>query len=184
MGGFTALVVNSVDRRPRATFAMCPMYGTGSMVPQVRRLTSLLRVEDWGRPVPTSVLGGELDPMVRAEDLRALHERLAPPKSLVLVARAGHVPWADGAQQVHEQYRQGYLSGAFPDPEIDAIALGTAMRPFAELCTEEQAGVTARALCLAHLDLHLGRNERARTFLEVDLANALETRGVSVEIHV
>ena len=126
MGGFTALAVNSVSRRPRAVFAMCPLWGQRSMLPQVRRLAPLLRVDDWGRPVATCLLTGELDPMVVADDVRLLHRTLALPKRLYVLARAGHLHWADGAQAAHEQFRQAYLSGAFPGPEIDAIALGTA----------------------------------------------------------
>ena len=54
MGGFSSLPINSVDRRVAAVFAMCPMYGTRSLAPQVRRLDGLLRTEDWARPVPPS----------------------------------------------------------------------------------------------------------------------------------
>src|SRR5262245_46685150 len=49
MGGFTSLALNSIDPRPSATFAVCPMSGTRSPVPQVRRLQRLLRVDDWKR---------------------------------------------------------------------------------------------------------------------------------------
>lgn len=182
MGGFTALALNSIDSRPRAVFAMCPMYGERSMVPQVRRLQRLLRVDDWGRPVPALVLSGELDPMVNAEDMRILFGRLKAPKRLVLVARAGHLHWADGAADAHELYRRNYLSGAFPDPEIDAIALGTAMRPFGELCGEEQAGSAARALCAAHLDEWLRGDAQARAFLDSGIGPAFANREVVAEL--
>src|SRR5688572_11237163 len=119
MGGYTALALNSVDPRPAAVFCMCPMFGKRSALPQASRLQSLLRVDHWGRPVPTLVLSGQLDPMVNAEDMRVLFHRLAVPKQLVLLAKAGHLHWADGAAEMHEIYRRNYLSGAFPDPEID-----------------------------------------------------------------
>ena len=32
MGGYTSLALNSLDRRPTAAFAMCPMYGERSLV--------------------------------------------------------------------------------------------------------------------------------------------------------
>ena len=181
MGGFTALAVNSVSRRPRAVFAMCPLWGQRSMLPQVRRLAPLLRVDDWGRPVATCLLTGELDPMVVADDVRLLHRTLALPKRLYVLARAGHLHWADGAQAAHEQFRQAYLSGAFPDPEIDAIALGTAMRPFAELCSEEAAGDATRALCLAHMDAAFKANTTASAFLDDEVVRTLAARGVGLE---
>ena len=182
MGGFTALALNSIDRRPKATFAMCPMFGGRSMVPQVRRLQSLLRVDDWGRPVPTLILSGAADPMVNAADMRDLVVKLAAPRRLVLLAKAGHLHWADRASETHESYRRNYLSGEFPDPEIDAIALGNAMRPIAELCTGEQAGSVARALCVAHLDACLRERAEARSFLEEEIAAALTDRGLTAEI--
>lgn len=181
MGGFTALALNSIDARPRAVFAMCPMYGERSMVPQVRRLQHLLRVDDWNRRVPTLVLSGALDPMVNAEDMRLLFSRLEGPKRLVLVGKAGHLHWADGAAAAHELFRGNYLSGSFPDPEIDAIALGTAMRPFAELCSEEQASAAARALGLAQLDAWLRDDPRARGFLEGGIGPAFASREIAAD---
>ena len=181
MGGYTALAFNSFDRRAVSVFAMCPMYGRRSLVPQVQRLQGLLNVEDWGRPVSTLILSGALDPMVNVEDMRELHGRLAPPKRLLVLARAGHMHWADDAAAAHEQYRLGYLSGQFPDPEIDAIALGMAMRPISELCTEEQSGATARASCLAQMDALMKGNGEAREFLDRGLVPALARLGVELE---
>ncbi len=182
MGGYTALALNSIDRRPAAVFCMCPMYGTRSPLPQVSRLQGLLHVEDWERPVPTLVLSGQLDPMVMAEDMRLLFDRLAMPKQLVLLAKTGHMHWADGAAGMHELYRQNYLSGAFPDPEIDGVALGTAMRPFAELYTEEQSGDAARSLALAHLDAWLRDTSAARDFLASGYRAAFATRALDAEV--
>ena len=186
MGGFTALALNSVDRRAAAVFAMCPMCGTRSLVPQVKRLDGLLRTDDWTRPVAAFVLTGELDPMVNVADVRALYATLPTPKHLVVLGRGGHVHFADGAKGVHEQLRLGYLSGAFSDPELQGSAgvrLGEAMRPFSELCTAEQGGSTARSLCLAHLDARLKKNADARAFLESDIASAFASRGISLERH-
>jgi dienelactone hydrolase len=183
MGGYTTLAVNSIDGRLGAVFPMCPMYGEHSMAPQVGRLAKLLRVDNWKRRVPTLLLTGAVDPLVNAEDIRSLYDQVAPPKRLVVLHKAGHMHFGDNAEAGHEWYRNGYLSGSWPDPELDAIALGTAMRPFAELCTEEQSCGTARALCLAHMDAHLNGNAEARAFLESDLARTLETAlGVEVDV--
>ena len=185
MGGFTSLAVNSIDARLGAVFPMCPMFGERSLTPQVRRLQKLLRVDNWQRPVPTLMLTGELDPLVNVEDIRQLYGLIAAPKRLVVLHKAGHMHFADNAEFGHEWYRKGYLSGAWPDPEIDGIALGTAMRPFAELCTEAQSGGTARALCLAHMDAYLKGNPDARAFLQGDLAQTFAAAfGVELDIAV
>jgi dienelactone hydrolase len=181
MGGFTSLAMNSVDRRPSAVFAICPMYGRRSIAPQARRLQPLLRVDNWQRRVPTFVLTGDLDPLVNVEDIRSLYHQMAAPKQLVVLRRAGHMHFADNAGYVHEWFRKAYLSGEFPDPELDAIALGTAMRPFAELCPEEHANLTARSLCLAHLDANLKDMADARAFLDGDLESTFAARGIAIE---
>jgi dienelactone hydrolase len=181
MGGYTSLAVNSNDKRFAASFAMCPMYGTRGMTPQVRRLQGLLRVDDWGRPVPVLILAGEVDPFVALPDLHELHAKLSSPKRLVVLKRAGHLHFADGARAVHETMRAAYLSGEFPDPELDALALGTAMQPFAELCSEADSLATARALGLALMDAELKRNAHARTFLSNDLAAKFAARCIALE---
>jgi hypothetical protein len=161
------------------------MYGTRSLSPQVRRLDGLLRTDDWARPVSTFVLTGELDPLVIAQDVRLLYENLRTPKHLAVLARGGHLHFADGAEAIHEGFRRGYLSGAFSDPELqgsDGVRLGEAMRPFSELCTEELAGDTARALCLAHMDTHLQDDVQARSFLHGDLAKTFAARGIDLNV--
>jgi dienelactone hydrolase len=183
MGGYTALAINSLDARVRAAFPMCPMFGHRSMVPQVRRLQTLLRVDNWLNPVSTLLLTGDMDPLINVEDIRLLYTKIPSPKRLVVLRKAGHMHFADNAEFGHEWFRKGYLSGSWPDPEIDAIALGTAMRPFAELCTEAQSGGTARGLCLAHMDAHLKGNADANAFLDGDLAQALAAAlGVELDI--
>jgi dienelactone hydrolase len=181
MGGFTSLALNSVSRRSSAAFVVCPMYGTRSMVPQIRRLQSLLSLDDWGRAVPTLVLSGAADPIVAAADVRDLYKRLRAPKQLVIVGGAGHVHFADHAHTIHEMLRGNYLSGSFPDPEIDAIALGVAMRPFAELLSESLANDAARGLCLAHFDAALKADSCARAFLDGDLRATFAARGVTLD---
>jgi dienelactone hydrolase len=183
MGGYTALAINSLDARVRAAFPMCPMFGDRSLLPQVRRLQKLLRVDNWLSQVPTLLLTGEMDPLVNVEDIRLLFSKIASPKRLVVLRKAGHMHFADNAGFGHEWFRKGYLSGSWPDPEIDAIALGTAMRPFAELCTEAQSGGTVRGLCLAHMDAHLKGNAAAIAFLHGDLARTFAT-ALGVELGI
>jgi len=183
MGGYTALAINSLDARVTAAFPMCPMFGERSMLPQVRRLQTLLRVDNWLSPVSTLLLTGDVDPLINVEDIRSLYTKIASPKRLVVLRRAGHMHFADNAEFGHEWFRKGYLSGSWPDPEIDGIALGTAMRPFAELCTEAQSCGTVRGLCLAHMDAHLKGNVDAIAFLDGDLTRTFTaTLGVELDV--
>ena len=181
MGGYTALALNSIDNRPSATLAMNPMCGTRSPIPQIRRLQVQLRVDNWNRSVSTCIVTGDADPIVIAEDVRELFRNLRAPKRLAIVGGVGHVHFADHAEAVHEQMRMAYLSGSFPEPEIDAIALGTAMRPFGELLSEQRAHEFALGLGLAHMDANLKESEDAKAYLDGDLVGLFASRGTVVE---
>jgi dienelactone hydrolase len=180
MGGYTSLAVNSRDTRFVASFAMCPFYGTRGLVSLAGRLQSL-RVDDWGRPVPVLILTGELDPFVALPDMYELHRKLQSPKRLAVLKRAGHIHFADNARAIHEGLRTWYLSGTFPDPELDAMAIARAMRPFDELVSEADSLATARGLCLAHMDAQLRSDEAARALLAGDLVTMFAARGIEVE---
>jgi dienelactone hydrolase len=181
MGGNTSLAVNSLDRRFAASFAMCPFYGTRGLVGLAGRLEDLLRVDDWGRAVPVLILTGELDPFVALPDMRDLHGKLRSPKRIAILKRAGHVHFVDNAEAVHEGLRTWYMSGTFPDPELDTEALAKAMRPFRELCSEADGAAVARALCLAHMDAQLKDDTAARAFLAGDLTATFTARGIELE---
>jgi dienelactone hydrolase len=181
MGGYTSLAVNSVDARFAASFAMCPMYGTRSPIKPIKRLQALLNVDDWPQRPHAFVLAAELDSHVMLADLRDLAQRLPEPKRFAVLKRAGHCHFADNAEAGHEMYRKAYLSGEFPDPELDAIALGVAMRPFSELVSEADANATARALLLAHMDSVLRRSAHAERFVDGGLATTFAERGIELE---
>jgi predicted dienelactone hydrolase len=181
MGGYTSLALNSVDRRPSATFAMNPMCGARSPIPQVRRLQSLLRLDNWKPSVSTCIVTGDADPIIIAEDVRELFRSLKAPKRLAIIGGVGHVHFADHAETVHEQMRMAYLSGSFPDPEIDAIALGAAMHPFNELLSEQRALNVACGLGLAHMDANLKGSQDAHAFLDNDLVGLFASQGTIVE---
>jgi len=117
--------------------------------------------------------------------MRALYRQLAAPKRLAVLGLAGHMHFADGAEFVHEWFRAGYLSGEFSDPELKGetgAALGRAMRPFSELCTEAQSLGTARSLCLAHLDAYLKNAGEAHAFLDGNLARSFASLGVALDV--
>lgn len=182
MGGFTALRLNSIDSRTKAAIPIAPLWGMSGQVPQIKRLQQQVRVDDWNRPVPTFLIAGEADAIIILKDLRRLAGELRAPKRFAVLGKAGHNHWANGAEQVHELFRMSYLSGNFADPEIDAKALGEAMRPFAELCPADHAADTLRALCLAHFDENLKRNGAAKEFLDNDLAETFASRGIDLEV--
>lgn len=180
-GGWATLGLNQVSQRIQAAFVMEPLWGTRGPIPNLGSLASLLRVDEWRRPVPTFLLAGELDPLIILEDLRELYAALPAPKRFANLRRAGHWHMTDNAEVSHETFRQMYLT-SFPDETFDTRALGVAMRPFAELCSEENAADTMRALCLAHMDAHLKDRAAATAFLDEDLAGTFARRGIDIEI--
>lgn len=180
-GGWTTLGLNSVNARTAASFAIEPLWGQHSMVPGIAEMSGWLRFDDWGRPVATFVLAGEVDPIVLLDALRGLYARLPAPKRFASLRGAGHWHFNDNAEAGHETFRQMYLN-SFPDDSFDTRALGIAMRPFAELCPEAHAADTQRALCLAHIDAHLKDNDAAGAFLDNDLARVFAARGIDLDV--
>lgn len=184
MGGFTSLRLNSIDARPKASLPIAPLYGKNDWVPQLNRIESQLRTDDWNRPVSTLLLAGERDTFVLLPYLRELAEKLREPKRLAILRNAGHFHWALGAEQGHEIFRQSYLSGNITDREVNGRAIGEAMRPFSELAPAWHAADTARALCLAHFDENLKGNSDAQAFLDNNLAETFAARGIDLEVAV
>ena len=181
MGGFTALRLNSIDARPKASVPIAPLYGKNDFVPQIARIQGQLRVDDWNRPVPTLLLAGERDSFVLLEGLRELARKLHEPKRFAILRNAGHFHWTATAEQGHELFRASYLNGRIADREVDGKGMAEAMRPFSELCPAGRAADTARALCLAHFDENLKGSEAARDFLDHDPAKVFAERGIEIE---
>lgn len=182
MGGFTSLAVNSASDRMKATLAVCPMTGTRTMIPAIKRLNGILRTDDWKSDVSTVVLTGSEDCFVILDDVRDLYARIGEPKRFVLLNGAGHIHWADNAELIHETMRTRYASGEFPDPEIDGPKLAAMMRPFSELCPAAYATDTQRSLAVALFDAELKGSEDARAYLENDLVGTFAARGIDVEV--
>jgi len=181
-GGWTTLALNSIDRRPLASFPIVPAWGEGPV--KTEMLSALVRLDDWGRPVPTFVLAAERDALVPLAGLRKLHEELRPPKRLAVLRNAGHVHFNDNAEQGHETLRAMWKSNAFPaaPADIDLAAIAEASRPFAELCPAAHGAATVQALCLAHMDAHLKDSAGARSFLSGDLVRTFAARGIELEV--
>jgi dienelactone hydrolase len=181
LGGFTTLAANTASRRIKASFPIAPAWGTRSPLPQMIRLTKFLRLEQWKAPASTFILTGGADALVIADDVRDLYARLPEPKRLAILRAAGHLHWADNAELMHETLRHRYLSGEFPDPEIDGPAVGRAFRPFSELCPAQHAVDTMRSIGLAHFAANLSNSVEARAFI-ANLPDALAQRGIDLEL--
>ncbi|HJO23071.1 MAG: hypothetical protein GY772_03685 [bacterium] len=181
-GGWTSLHVNSIDPRPRASFPIVPAWGPGPL--KTEQLSNLVRLDDWGRAVPTCVLAAERDALVMLPALRDLHAKLAGPKQLAVLHNAGHVHFIDKPEERHEELRTAWSSNQLPidDPEIDFAAIAEASRPFSELCSADHAHEVVKALCLAHMDAHLKADAGAAAWLAGDPAADFTARGIDVEI--
>jgi predicted dienelactone hydrolase len=179
-GGWNSIGLSSINPRMAATFAMEPLWGVRSRLPGVEEMASWLRLNDWGRPVPTFVLAGEVDPLIVLQDLRELYARLPAPKRFASLRSAGHWHFNDNAEIAHETFRKMYLT-SFPDETFDTRKLGEDMRPFSELCPEKDAADTMRALCLAHMDANLKLNVAALAFLDNGLAGTFAKRGINLD---
>ena len=70
---------------------------------------------------------------------------------------------------------------AFPDDKLFTYSIG-GMRPFSELAPAWHAGDTAFALCLAHFDEHLKESRDAKSFLDGDVKEVFQSRGITLEI--
>jgi predicted dienelactone hydrolase len=181
-GGWTTLALNSIDRRPKASFPIVPAWGKGPV--KTETLEARIRLDDWARPVPTFVLAAERDALILIDGLRDLHRQLAAPKRLAVLRGAGHLHFSDNAEQGHEMLRAMWKSGSFPaaDPEIDLAAIADASRPFSELCPAAHGAATVQALCLAHMDAHLKGSAEARRFIDEEAREAFAAREIDIEL--
>jgi predicted dienelactone hydrolase len=184
-GGWTTLAFNSTDNRPKASFAIVPPGGKGP----AQALSALLRVDNWGRDVPTFLLAAELDSVVTVDGVRQLHQDLKEPKRLAILRRAGHVHFGDDAEAVHEEFRAACARNDFGDflkgddgQPIDFPAIAAATPPFSELCPAEHGQAVVRSLCVSHMDAHLKQRPEARSFLAGNLAELYAARGIDLEI--
>jgi dienelactone hydrolase len=139
LGGYAALAAHSLDARPSAAFALCPMAGPSPFVPQTAGLASLLRVDAGGRPVAVRALSGMMGPAVRAETVRDLQARLAPPSIVVLLEGSGHM---DGADEADTAVARG-LCVAHLDAHLNGLAVASAWlgSDLARIAAERGAGL-------------------------------------------
>jgi predicted dienelactone hydrolase len=178
-GGWTALALNSIDRRPRATFAIVPAWGRNGMLAE---LADRLRLDDWQRPVPCLVLAAGRDGIVPLAGLRELFGQLPPPKRFAVLRDAGHVHFGDDPEARHEQVRSMLVSAVSPMGAQRGAELREAIGPFSALCPAAHGTDTVRALALAHLDAHVRERAEAAVFFASDLHLAFGRRGIALDV--
>jgi predicted dienelactone hydrolase len=171
-GGWTALAATAIEPRIRAVVALAP---GGSSQPKPGILPAKLTFA-WSRDVPTLYLVAENDVMTPLGGMFELFERTPATKQMVILRRADHLHFMDNAEQEHEIARTMLWPG-------DLAWIPEEMRPFAELCTQEQAHLFVRGLTVCHLDATLKGREEARSILKNNFKAELAERGIDVIVH-
>lgn len=166
-GGWTALEASQLDLRIRAVVALAP---AGISRPKPGMIPVQATFQRTGG-VSTLYLAAGDDTMISLEGIKELYARTPGTKRMAILRRADHTHFLDGAEEEHEAVRSMPFSG-------ELAWIPQQMRRFDELCPAEEAHSVVRALTLAHLDMALKGNERAREFLDGDLAAELERHGV------
>jgi predicted dienelactone hydrolase len=113
---------------------------------------------DWGREVPTLLVGAEWDSQLPLEGMEELFERIRSPKQMLIVPGADHHHFCDDAARIHEAFRDVLRSARATPGATQFLAR---MRPARELCDEEGALTAVRAATLAHFDASLRSVEPA-----------------------
>jgi hypothetical protein len=84
LGGWTAIALSSLDPRPKASFPIAPAWGRPPVAPDLLR--SVVRLDDWARPVPTFLLA--LGDDAALPSIRELYRELPTPKRLAVIHNA------------------------------------------------------------------------------------------------
>jgi hypothetical protein len=140
-----------------------------------------VRLDDWGRPIPTFVLAADRDTMVSLDSLCGLYGELPSPKRFLVMKNASHFHCAEDAQERYESAFAAWKASSF-DPRIDFETLAAGALSFSDLDPAAHGASTARALYLAHMDEHLKGSVPAREFLDGDLVARFASKGVDLEV--
>ena len=153
-----------------AVVAMAP--GGASAAPRPGILPLSLAF-DWGRDVPTLFLVAEDDASLPLSGMYEIFDRVPATKWMVILRRADHYHFMDNAAEVHEAVRA--------IPRTGGLAWLDEMRPFAELCSGDEAQLLVRGLTLADLDAALKQDKQAQRLLQDDLEAALAAHGIDAK---
>jgi predicted dienelactone hydrolase len=171
-GGWTALAAPAVEPRIQAVVALAP---GGSSQPKPGILPAKLTFA-WSRDVSTLYLVAENDVITPLAGMYELFDRTPATKQMIILRQADHLHFMDNAEQEHEIAR----TMAWPG---ELAWISKEMRPFAELCSEQQAHLFVRGLTLCRMDATLKAREEARRFLQGNLKAELAERDVDVTVH-
>jgi predicted dienelactone hydrolase len=166
-GGWTVLATADVDERVAAVVALAP-GGASRPRPGVLPLTLTF---DRRHDVPTLFLAAEHDVPIPPDAVRDVYDRAPGSKRMLILRNADHQHFVDEVERDHEAFRSIPNTGP-------AGWMPAAMRPYAELCTAEEAHAFVRGLALAHFDATLRKSAPAREFLAGDLERELTAKGV------
>ncbi|MCC7307671.1 MAG: dienelactone hydrolase family protein [Acidobacteria bacterium] len=182
LGGWTTMRLLSLDRNVKAAVLTVPSSGTRGPFEDTKLQNSMLRLDDWGRAVPTFLLAGDRDALIPLDDMCDLFANLPQPKRFGILAGASHFHWFERAEDAYNTCRQMWESGTLAGADVEALSRNSP--PFSELCPNEHALDTLRALCVAQMDAHLKYSDEAGAFLAGDLSEAFGKRGIDFEIGV
>lgn len=173
-GGWTTLVMPSIDKRIKAALPLAPGGGNSGE-------DSIITLGDqlnWEHEVPTLYLVGEGDVILPLEGMYDLFSRTKEPKRMVILKNADHFHFNDRIEQTHEFFR----NQASNMRSEDAIGLSEKMRPVSELCPSEKAYSFIQGLGLAHMDTFLKKDLMANQFITNALKSSLTKREIDVTI--
>jgi dienelactone hydrolase len=69
LGGWTTMRLLSLDRNVKAAVLTVPSSGTRGPFEDTKLQNSMLRLDDWGRAVPTFLLAGDRDALIPLDDM-------------------------------------------------------------------------------------------------------------------
>ncbi|KKK41396.1 hypothetical protein LCGC14_0645460 [marine sediment metagenome] len=173
-GGWTTLVMPSIDKRIKATLPLAPGGGNSGEA-------SIITLGDqlnWDHEVPTLYLVGEGDVILPLKGMYDLFNRTKEPKRMVILKNADHFHFNDRIEQTHEFFR----NQASIMRSEDATGLSEKMRPVSELCPAEKAYSFIRGLGLAHMDAFIQKDLIANQFITNGLKASLTKRKIDAKI--
>lgn len=180
LGGWTSLRILSLDREPKVAFVVAPSWGTNGPFPDTKIQHSLIKLDDWKRPVPVFLVAGERDALIVLDDMRELGKWLPLPKRFAVLGGASHFHWGEDAEELYKMFKTMWENGALPGADVDALAKNSP--PFSELCPNWHGTTALQALCLAQMDEHLKGNVNAKAFLDNNPAESFAERGINLEV--
>ena len=181
-GGWTSLAVAARDPRVRAALPLAPAGGETPLTPE-NPFRDALDLES-GREVPTLFLVADRDTLLPLAGMHELRARTRGAPRMVVLRDADHMHFCDRVEETHEMMRSmaAMASAVAGELPVEIGALSGKIPPMAELSPGDHAYAVLRALGLAHLDAHLRDRPEAAAFLEDDVEDRFESRGIRIEV--